>query len=38
MVYGTLLATFERKGLKPLLNDEQTAQYTRAAINDNTRE
>jgi hypothetical protein len=30
--HGTLLATFERKGLKPLLNDEQTAQYSQAAV------
>ena len=30
--HGTILASSERKGIKPLLNDEQTAQYALAAI------
>ena len=29
--HGTLLASSERKGLKPLLDNEQTAQYALAA-------
>jgi hypothetical protein len=30
--HGTILATSERKGLKPLLDREQTAQYALAAV------
>ena len=30
--HGTILAFSERKGIKPLLNEEQTAQYALAAV------
>ena len=30
--HGTILGISERKGIKPLLNDEQTAQYALAAV------
>ena len=30
--HGTILALYERKGIKPLLNEEQTAQYALAAV------
>ena len=30
--HGTILGVSERKGIKPLLNDEQTAQYALAAV------
>ena len=30
--HGTILASSERKGIKPLLNEEQTSQYALAAV------
>lgn len=30
--HGTILASYERKGIKPFLNEEQTAQYALAAV------